>query len=138
MPRLGAQVLRAVVNQNSYDFANQFEHMQQSADELYIQLVNRDYNLGGTPQGIRYLPAAGSVLTVTLPSIDAAKNKTYTAIQPFAGDLSIFKILILATDDFGSGNILLSLTESAVVKTFVILNGCRVSPTDPSRCVSGY
>jgi hypothetical protein len=138
MAKLGARVLRAVVNTNSWDFANQLDHQQGTAEDLYFQIVNQDYNVAGTPPGIRYLPAAGSTVTITLPSFDAAKVVTLTATQPFSGDLSIFKAAILSTHDFASGNLVVTLTESAVVKRIVIVNGLRVQPTDPSRCVSGY
>ena len=134
MPRLSARVLTGVVNANSFDFANQWNHNQLSDDELYVQLVCSDYNVGGTPPGIRYVPAAGSVLVVTLPSLDASKVQTITATQPFANDLSIFKVLVSSLMDFGSGNLVLTLTESAVVKKITIINGVRVLPNDPSTC----
>ena len=132
--RLGARVLRGVVSANSFEFTNQFEHNQQSADDLYIQLMNVDNNVGGTPPGIRYLPAAGAVVTLTMPSIDASRVGTYTMTQAFPGDGSIWHASILASDNFGSGNIVVSVNESAVIRTATIINGSRVTPTNPSRC----
>ena len=134
MPRLSARVLTGVVSCNAFQFANQWDHNQLSDDELYVQLVSLDSNPGGTPPGIRYLPAAGSVLVVTLPSLDASKVQTLTASQPFANDLSIFKVVVSSLMDFGSGNLVLTLTESATVKKLTIINGVRVLPNDPSTC----
>jgi hypothetical protein len=134
MPRLSARVLTGVVSANYFSHANQWDHNQLSDDELYVQLVSLDSNPSGTPPGIRYLPAAGSVLVVTLPSLDASKVQAITATQPFANDLSIFKVLVSSLMDFGSGNIVMTLTESAVVKRITIISGVRVVPNDPSTC----
>ena len=132
--KLSARVLRAVVNQNSYEYATEFDHQQKSADELYVQLVVADYAQNGNPPGIRYIPAAGCVLTITLPSFDSSKVVVATATQPFALDTSIFKILISDTQDFGTGDMVLILTEASVTRRIVIRNGVRVIPTLPDRC----
>lgn len=131
--RLGARVLKAVNDQNNYEYANQFEVNEGSADTLYIQLVNLDHNSLGDPKGIPYHPASGATLQITLSSIDANNVAVKTALQPY-GDTSIWSASILSTDKFGTGNIVMVLTEGGVQKRATIVNGVMVYPNDPSRC----
>jgi hypothetical protein len=132
--RIGARILRAVNGVNSYEYAQEFEHNELSQNTLYIQLVNLDHNRDGEPHGIPYQPAAGSTLSITLPSIDANAVVNLAASQPFSEDASIWSAAILDTHDFATGNLYMSLTESGVVKNIIVENGLIVFPSDPSRC----
>ena len=132
--RLGARVLKAVCDRNNYEYANEFEHNEGSANTLYIQLVNLDHNEDGEPIGIPYHPDTGSILEITLPSIDTNKVATKTATQPFTENSSIWSAAILVGDEFATGNIVMTLTEGGVAKRITITSGVVVYPIDPSRC----
>ena len=132
--RLGARILRAVAGVNQYEFANEFQHNEGSADTLYIQLVNLDHNQDGGPAGISYQPDAGSTLEIVLGDINTAAVVTLTAIQPFSADGSIWSGTILTTHDFGTGPLQATLTENGVIKTLTIIDGIQVFPSDPGRC----
>ena len=131
---LGARILSAVADKNNFEYATEWVHRQKTQDTLYLQLVDLDHNRAGQPEGIRYVPAAGSTMTVTLGSIDAVKAVSRAATQPFPLDPSIWKVDILAADDPGEGNIEISMTEAGVVRKARVTNGVSVESDDPSMC----
>jgi len=131
---LGARVLAAVSDKNNHEFATEWRHRQLSADKLYVQLVDLEHNRAGNPEGIRYMPTAPATMNVTLGSIDASLAKTYVATQPFAQDPSIWLVSVLATDDFGEGDIEIELTEAGVVRKARIQGGVSVDSDSPSFC----
>ena len=135
MYRLGFRVLRAVVSENSFEYAPQWDHNQMSVDRLYIQLVNLDYNVKGQPPGIRYIPNGASTVKITLPSIDASKVVSALALAAFPNDASIWYLDVAAADDFGSGNLVVLLTENSVERRLVLVNGVSVTPVDGGRCI---
>lgn len=132
--RLGARILRAVCGANNYEYADEFSHNELSANTLYVQLVNLEHNPDGDPDGIPYHPMAGSMLDMTFPSIDSNKVTVKNATQPFSENSSIWSASITATDEFGPGNLVMTLTEGGVVKRITVINGIVINPVDPSRC----
>jgi hypothetical protein len=116
---LSARILNNVASANSFDWADQAEFTQGDTVDIYFQLIDTTVDKavkGFVPGGRRYIPAAGATLSVKLDNIDDAVALTRSATQPFSGDLSIWKLTILATDAIvGTCALALTLTEGAKV-----------------------
>ena len=99
--KLSVQVLNDVSGVNSFRYGTEVESTVGDAIELYYQLFDASQNLsrfGFSPSGLRYLPVASSTLQVIFLNINSRKQFSRFASQPFANDLSIWKVPVLATD----------------------------------------
>ena len=100
---------------NNFVYSQQVEFTAGDSANIYLQLVDLDKNQanwGFYPSGLRYMPAAGATLQVTIKSIDVSQTFIRYATQPFAQDPSIWTFSILPTDPVGGTvNITLQLTE---------------------------
>jgi hypothetical protein len=99
--RLSITPLQDAQGVNDFIYATEIRSTVGDATELYFQLSDAEKNLtqhGYNPGGMRYIPAAGATLQVTLKNIDNRKQFTRFATQPFPQDLSIWKVPVLATD----------------------------------------
>lgn len=119
--RLSAKLIKNYANVNSFSYMDQWIIRAGEPSDLYFQLIDLDQN------GIRYLAGIGSgnqpvVVQVTFPSIDDAAVLLITATQPDANDSSIWKVSILATQTPNSGNVIFSIAEGAVTRSFGTLN----------------
>lgn len=131
---LGAVMLKAVQNVNSYQRSTQVTIRQANPTTIYFQLVDLDQQ---DPYGqpLRYIPASGSSLTVTLNSINSANVISRIAAQPYSSDdRSIFSFNLLSTDRPSSGNFDISLSESGSIYTTSIANGVIVWTTNQGMC----
>ena len=129
---LGVRPLVAVAGVNSFVYATRWEGRAGEARDLYLQLVDLDQHpvpADPTLRGLRYAPAAGSTLQVTLLNLDSNKTLVRTAIQPFAGDASIWRVSLLASDPVnGTVNFKFVLTESGVAKIAGLPAGLNIIP----------
>ena len=131
--RLGARILKQVLDGNNYDYTPQFTYNQGSTVDLYLQLTNLDWN-GTEIPGIPYHASIGATLQVVLSALNTANVLTSAATQPFANNTSIWKISIPATANFSSGNIALTLTEGLIVSKGTIINGISVQKDNLAFC----
>lgn len=117
---LSARALQDVANVNSFEPATTVQMTAGDAGTFYFQLIDKSLDLsnqGFSPAGRRYMPAAGSTLSVKIMSINDALTVTRVATQPFPLDPSIWSIPLLATDMLnGSYSMRLTLTEGGVAK----------------------
>lgn len=112
-------MLKDVANVNVWEPDTSLSWTEGDQLTIYFQLIDASVDKpdqGFNPPGRRYVPANGATLSVTLENIDQAKQLTRFAVQPFAGDNSIWSLSIMSTDAIrGSPQMRLTLTEGAVV-----------------------
>lgn len=130
---LGGRMLKNVQNVNSWMIANEVLLRQGTATLVYFQLTDEE-QIDIFGQALRYMPAVGSTMTVTISSIDTMHVITRVAIQPFPFDPSIWQFAILSTDIISQGNLIFTLTENGVIKTGVISRAITVQSLNPSLC----
>lgn len=127
---LGARLLRSVVSVNSFDYSTEISAARGDAFIVYLQFTDKDQHrreLGFTPEGNRYMPAAGATVLVDVSNIDDAKKFTRSATQPFAQDPSIWALSFLSSDPLaGTVSLKLRLTESGVTRTVFLQAALRI------------
>ena len=135
---LSARILKDVNTVNSFEYANQMSWTTGDTVTVHIQLIDasKDKALDGfKPTGRRFIPDTGSVLTVTLESMDDAKSVTRVAVQPFATDGSIWSFQILSTDLVsGTPQLRLSLNQGSVLTSGLVKNSFKIFPNSNSSC----
>lgn len=130
---LGGRMLKNVQNVNSWLIANEVLLRQGSPATVYFQLTDEE-QIDVFGQALRYMPAVGSTLTITISSINTANVIMRIATQPFPLDPSIWSFAILATDNISQGNLIFTLTENGVTKTGVISRAITTQSLNPSLC----
>lgn len=128
---LSARFLTDVVSVNSFHYSQQVEFFSGDGQLVYFQLIDASKNTpreGFVPQGLRYMPAAGSLLSCVLVNVDTAKTYTKVAVQPYpTSDPSIFYIQVLSSDTcVGTLTMKLVLSEGSMVKHSTIQGGILV------------
>lgn len=101
--------------------------------EIFDASVNPP-NQGFVPPGLRYMPAVGATLVVTLASVDQAYVLVRPAVQPSPLDPSIWQLTFLPTDFPNGGTFSWSmvLTEPGPVITNGTGQFClRIYPAAP-------
>ncbi len=125
---LTGRILINVADVNTWEYADEARFTQGDQTYVYFQLIDAEKDKSAKLPGKRYTPASGSVLTMTIHSIDAAKTYAKVATQPFPGDLSIWRIQVLSTDTIvGTASMKISLTETSVVTRGVIKNALSIT-----------
>lgn len=109
-----------LVDVNNYTVVDSVQFTAGDTISCYFQIIDASKNAaiyGSNPSGLRYVPAVGATLTVTLENIDSDLAITDRACtQPFVGDASIWMVSITAFDTIeGIMQMRLKLTQSAVV-----------------------
>lgn len=115
---LSARILTNLNGVNDFDYDTEMRFFEGDGPTIFLQLMDmsRDKAVDGfNPAGRRYVPAAGSVLSVTFDSIDDAKKVTRFAVQPYPSlDGSLWRVDLLPTDPVrGTVTLRLLLTEPA-------------------------
>lgn len=136
---LSSKLLYSVTSVNSFDYVDQLSFTQGDTVDIYIQLTDaaKDKLVNGfKPSGRRYIPASGALLQVTVQNIDQTKTVVKSAIQPFPGDLSIWKFSMLSSDPAipGTLSLQLKLTEGSVITSGFVFNALSVQSLNPSFC----
>lgn len=128
--QISARILDNVSDVNSYTAVRRLELTEGDLPKIYVMLVDASKDRaedGFFPGGRRYMPAAGSMLSITLDHIDTARKLTRVATQPFPLDPSIWMIELMPTDKvLGTVNMILSLTESGKTSKGLIQNAIGV------------
>lgn len=132
---LGGKMLKNVQNVNSWEVANEVKLREGNAATVYFQITDEEQAsdlMNGF--GLRYMPASGSTMNVTISSINSANVLNKIATQPFPQDSSIWQFNILSTDKVAQGNLMFSLTENGIIKTGVIAKAVILQSLNPSLC----
>lgn len=128
---LGARFLTAVGGVNVFGFTTAVEAVAGDAFDVYFQFVDKEQHTnsnGFFPAGNRYMPAAGSTVTVTVLNLDSAKQFIRVATQPYVQDASIWKFSILTTDPVAATvSLKITLTDGAVVRTVYAQAALRIN-----------
>ena len=141
--RLGAKILKNVVDVNHWQHSNQAHLAEGQANEVYIQLVDLDWSTKASPEQssafpqypIRYISAATAIsVKAVFLDIDDDEEFEITATQPFAGDKSIFKMSLTKDQIPNSGNLLIVVDEDGVEKSIVVQNGITVDLINRGGC----
>lgn len=130
---LSGTILKNVQNVNSFVTTTEVKVRQGNPSTLYFQTVDKEQT-DANGRSLRYMPAVGASMTVSIPSISSVQTVNKVATQPFSQDPSIWAINILATDVMTTGNLIFTLTEGAVMRTAVIDGAIIVESTNPSMC----
>lgn len=130
---LSARPLNDVANVNSFEYAEAVHWTEGDQVVLYLQLIDSSLDTdmkGFYPAGRRYMPPAGSTLSIQIQNIDSSKVITRLATQPFTEDASIWAVSILATDAIhGSPQLVLTLTEPSKTVRGVVKNAIKIQST---------
>jgi|SRR5438105_2818317 hypothetical protein len=119
---LSARFLNSVGSVNDFAYVQQAQFVEGDQLDVYFQLTDL-----AKPGNLRYMPAAGATLSVTVDNIDDARKITRPAVQPFPLDPSIWKVSILSGDGIkGTQNLILNLSEGGVLKHGLIKAAFRV------------
>jgi hypothetical protein len=115
------RLLEQVLNVNSFYDVDRYEVIQGNQETVYFRLkVQKETTQDNKLQDMRYIPAAGSTVEVTLRHIDTNKTVTRIATMAFpSDDRSVWKFDILATDRFAFDSMEVKLTENGVTKRVV-------------------
>lgn len=98
---LSARMLTNVVDANTFDYSTQVSFTQGDAPTIYFQLIDAGKDRvedGFSPSGRRFISATGATLSVVVDTLDDARKVNRVAVQPFAGDPSIWALTFLPTD----------------------------------------
>jgi PDZ domain-containing secreted protein len=128
--KLSAKFLKNVANVNTFQYADQWDMAEGSAQRLYFQIVDK------LKDDLRYMSQATVIdsVTVTFLSIDDESEIVKTAVQPFADDKSIWYIDLTATEVPNSGAVKFSITEDGVTKTFRVAQAIVVDLLEAGGC----
>jgi hypothetical protein len=126
--RLSAKPVINYQNNNSFDYASEWNIRQGESNTLYFQLVDLDQ------AGLRYMPQSGTSVSVIFPSLNTNNTLTITAIQASADDKSIWKVDLTANQIPSTGNVNFTIVESGNTKRFSLLQGIVVESLNQGGC----
>jgi hypothetical protein len=126
--RLSATLLNNYNNINSFDTTLQWKVRNGEPNTLYFQLEDLDQNCG---QGLRYLAGIGSqnqpyAVFVKFLSIDNTQVLNIQAIQADVNDSSVWSVTISQVQTPCSGNVLFTVIQGNVTRTFNVMNAIAV------------
>lgn len=133
---LSLRILDDVQNVNSFEVVQQAKWTVGDSGTVYFQLVDAAKDreeLGFFPGGRRYVPAAGSTLTVTLDNVDdGVKVANRVATQPFSQDGSVWAFNYTSADTIsGTITLRITLTQGGVVTRGEKTACCLVNAATP-------
>ena len=128
--KLSAKLLKNVANVNCFQYANQWDIAEGSAQRLYFQIVD------SLKEDIRYLSQATVIdaVTVTFPSINEGETIVKIATQAWADDKSIWYIDLAADEVPNSGAVQFSITEDGVESKFKVDQAIVVDLLENGGC----
>ena len=134
-------MLNGVGDVNTFQYIQVAQCTSGDQVDIYFQLVDASKNLPlpndfFSPSGLRFMPAAGSILQVVLKSIDDARTVTRYATQPFALDPSIWRLTLLSSDQLvGTFGLQLTLTQPGpLVTRGYLAQAIQIASTNPTFC----
>jgi hypothetical protein len=127
--KLSAKFLKNVANVNNFQYADQWDISEGSAQRLYFQIVDK------LKEDLRYMSQATVVsVTVTFLSIDDDSEITKSATQAFADDKSIYYIDLAADEVPNSGAVQFSITEDGEERKFRVEQAIVVDLLNAGGC----
>jgi PDZ domain-containing secreted protein len=128
--KLSAKLLKNVANVNCFEYADQWDISEGSAQRLYFQIIDK------LKDDLRYLSQATVIdeVTVTFLSIDDDSEITKTAVQAFADDKSVWYIDLTAAEVPNSGAVKFSISEDTVVSYFKVGQAIVVELLNDGGC----
>jgi len=141
--RLGAKILRNIIDVNHWQHADQAHVSEGQSNYIYIQLVDLDWSTKSSPEKsghyneypIRYLSQATAItVKAKFLSIDDDQEFEITGTQPFADDKSIYKFTLSSSQIPNAGNLVISVDEDGTEKTFVIKQAIEVDLINAGSC----
>lgn len=140
--RLGAKILKNVVNINYWDYSDEAHVFESQANNIYIQIVDLDKSPVLEQKSVafpefpmRYISTASAIsVEAIFDSIDDDEQFTVTATQPFADDKSIWQFSLTNTQLPKSGNFQIKITEDGTERTFLITNGIKAELLNVGSC----
>jgi hypothetical protein len=141
--RLGAKILRNVVDVNHWQHADQAHIAEGESNHIFIQLIDKDWSTKSSPEKtgafteypIRYISDATTItVKAKFLSIDDDQAFEVTATQPYADDKSIFEFSLTSDQIPNAGNLVISVDEDGSEKTFVIKQAIEVDLINAGGC----
>jgi len=135
--KLAFVFLESVYNVNAYDVVPQFEHVNGSGQDMYIQIVSISSsgcaNACDTDCPTRYMPSSAATLVANFDNLDSCLVVQRVAVMAFpADDRSIWKITIMPNDVI-QGNMTLTLTDGTSIQTLLPEGRLVASGTGSNR-----
>lgn len=130
------KMLSSSTTVNNLIMVNQIEVASGEAMDLYFQLVNINPTPGVCP--MRYIPAAGSVVTVKIQGNGLTSQTIIkTATLAFPGDSSVYVVNLsaLETASLGSVNLEVTVDDGAGnIQMGMATSGLILLPSNPYWC----
>jgi len=120
---LSAALLKNVTGVNSFEYTPTIRAHRDEPVDIYFQILDGDREPHKTlglyaTKGLRYAPAAGTIIECKLQCIDSALTVTRYATQAWpTQDSSIWRLQLLGTENIvGTITLQLTMTEAGVVR----------------------
>lgn len=127
--RLSCKFLKNVADVNNFQYTDQWDIAEGSAQELYFQVIDKN------KEDLRYMSQANVFsVDVTFLDIDTDEEIVITATKPFADDKSIFKVDLTVDQIPNSGAVKFALTEDGTTKTFKVDQAIVVTMLNDGGC----
>jgi hypothetical protein len=127
--RLSARAVVAYQNINSWRYASEWVARSGEPTRLYFQLIDADQD------GIRYIPQDPAFeASVTFPALDPSQAVTKIAAAASPQDLSLLYVDVLASDVLRSGNVVVTLVENGVSRSFALERALVVETPNRGSC----
>jgi hypothetical protein len=127
--KLSAKFLKNVSNINNFQYVNQWDISEGSANRLYFQIIDK------LKDNLRFITQATTYsVSVTFLSIDSNSEITKSATQPFADDKSIWYIDLAANEVPNSGAVKFSITQDSVESKFKVEQAIVVDLLENGGC----
>lgn len=122
---LWIKFLSSVFDVNNFREDQGVKVIKGNPTSLFLRLWNPDASL-------RYIPASGSSVSIEFENIDLSNSFSKIASQPFAGDMSIFKVILTAEETKKISN---TVSASLTVGTdkYILLVDGSLEIIDPSQ-----
>lgn len=127
--KLSAKFLKNVNNINSFQYANQWDISEGSANRLYFQIVDK------LKEDLRFMTQAVTYsVSVTFLSIDSNAEITKAAVQAFSDDKSIWYIDLASSEVPNSGAVKFSITQDSIESKFKVEQAIVVDLLENGGC----
>jgi hypothetical protein len=127
--KLSAKFLKNVSNINTFQYTNQWDISEGSANRLYFQIIDK------LKEDLRFMTQATAYsVSVTFLSIDTNSEITKSAVQAFADDKSIWYIDLSASEVPNSGAVKFSITQDSVESKFKVEQAIVVDLFENGGC----
>jgi hypothetical protein len=126
------KLLNDVNGINFFEIAEEYTAQLGNTFTIYFQLFTSRENSCGSSLLTRYVPQGTSkYVEVTFDNINNDCVINRVAVNPFAGDTSIWAIQVLAQDQIPFGSMQVSVYEDGVKKNFSVETDFVTNPADP-------